>query len=121
MLVRLTRTHRLKAGWILALAYLLCVLAPTISYALPGERSIAPCLTDDNHVPGMVHVHNEMPTKQVHKDGQVHDHAATHSHASSDGDHHPVSMAMYVKSDPRQPPHSSDAQCSGLLCISAHT
>jgi hypothetical protein len=119
MLVRLSRSKRLRAGWLIALIYLLCVLAPTISYALPGAHSIAPCLTDDNHVPGMVHVHNEMPTKHVHKDGQVHDHAATHSHASSDGDHHPVSMAMDGKSDPWKAPHSSDGQCCGLMCISA--
>ncbi len=119
MLVRLTRTHRLKAGWILALAYLLCVLAPTISYALPGEHSVAPCLTDDNHVPGMVHVHNEMPTKHVHKDGQVHEHSATHSHAGSDGNHHPVSMAMDSKTAPEKAPHSSDGQCCGLMCVSA--
>ena len=119
MLVRLSRSKRLRAGWLIALMYLLCVLAPTISYALPGAHSIAPCLTDDNHVPGMVHVHNEMPTKHVHKDGQVQDHAATHSHASSDGDHHPVSMGMDGKSDPRKAPHSSDGQCCGLMCISA--
>src|SRR5665213_1919744 len=108
MLVGLTRTHRLKAGWIVALAYLLCVLAPTISYALPGEHSIAPCLTDDDHVPGMVHVHSEMPTKHVHKDGQVHEHSATHSNASSDGDHRSMSIAMDGKPAPRKAPHCSD-------------
>ena len=120
MLVRHSRSKRLRAGWLIALIYLLCVLAPTISYALPGAHSIAPCLTDDNHVPGMVHVHNEMPTTHVHKDGQVHDHAAAHSHASSDGDHHPVSMAMDGStSAPRKAPHSSDGQCCGLMCVSA--
>jgi hypothetical protein len=41
------------------MAYLLCVLAPTISYALPGVHAKALCLTDQNHVPGMVHVHSE--------------------------------------------------------------
>jgi hypothetical protein len=119
MLVRLTRTHRLKAGWILALAYLLCVLAPTISYALPGEHAVAPCLTDDNHVPGMVHVHNEMPAKHFHKDSQVHEHSATHSHASSDGDHRSVSMGTVGQSAPQKAPHSSDGQCCGLMCVSA--
>lgn len=118
MLVRLTRTHRRKAGWIVALAYLLCVLAPTISYALPGEHSIAPCLTDDDHVPGMVHVHTAMTTKHVHKDGQVHEHAAAHSHASPDSDHHPVSMAMDSKPAPEKAPHS-DGQCCGLICVTA--
>jgi len=119
MLVRLTRTHRLKAGWIVALAYLLCVLAPTVSYALPGEHSLAPCLADDNHVPGMVHVHNEMTTKHVHKDGQIHEHFAAHAHSGSDGNHHPVSMAMDSKPAPEKAPHSSDGQCCGLMCVSA--
>jgi hypothetical protein len=119
MLVRLTRTHRLKAGWIVALAYLLCVLAPTISYALPGEHSIAPCLTDDEHVPGMVHVHNEMPAKHVHKDGQVHEHSAMHSHAISGSDYRPVLIAMDSQSAPRKAPHSSDGQCCGLMCVTA--
>jgi hypothetical protein len=100
-----------------ALAYLLCVLAPTISYALPGEHSIGPCLADDNHVPGMVHVHNEMPTKHVHKDGQVHEHAAARTQASPDGDHRSVSMAMDDKSDPQKAPHSTDGQCCGLMCV----
>ena len=117
MLVRLTRTHRLKAGWIVALAYLMCVLAPTISYALPGEHSIAPCLTDDDHVPGMVHIHNEMLTKHVHQDGQVHEHAATHVHAGSGGIHR--SMAMDAGSDSHKAPHATDGQCCGLMCVNA--
>lgn len=119
MLVRLTRTQRLRAGWLIALAYLLCVLAPTISYALPGEHSIAPCLTDDNHVLGMVHVHNEMPTKHVHNDGQIHEHSAPHSHANSDNDHGSMSITIDGKSAPEEAPHSADGQCCGLMCVSA--
>lgn len=118
MLVRLTRTHRLKAGWIVALAYLLCVLAPTISYALPGEHSAAPCVTAADHVPGMLHVHNELPTKHVHKDGQIHEHPAAHSHAGSDSNHHLVSMAM-DKPAPAKAPHSPSGECCGLMCVSA--
>ncbi len=119
MLLRLTRTKRLRAGWFVALIYLSCVLAPTISYASPGEHAVAPCLADENHVPGMVHVHNEMPTKHIHADGQVHEHSATHSHANSDGDHRSMSIAMDGKSPPQKAPHSSDGQCCGLMCVSA--
>jgi hypothetical protein len=119
MFVRLTRTRRLRAGWFVALTYLLCVLAPTISYALPGEHAVARCLTDDNHVPGMVHVHNEMPTQHVHKDGHVHDHAGGHSHANSDGGHRSMSMALNSKSIPEKAPHSSNGQCCGLMCVTA--
>lgn len=54
MFVGLTRTKRLRAGWIIALAYLFCVLAPTLSVALPGSHAIAYCLTDDDHTPGLL-------------------------------------------------------------------
>ena len=117
MLVRLTRTHRFRAGWFVALAYLLCVLAPTVSYALPGEHSTAPCLTDEDHVPGMVHVHTEMATQHVHKDGHVHDHIGGHSHANS-GNDRSMSMALNGKSVPEKAPHS-DSQCCGLMSVSA--
>lgn len=117
MIIGLTRTRRLRSGWFVALSYLLCVLAPTISYALPGAHAIAPCLTDDGHVPGMVHVHNEMPMQLVHKDGHVNDHSAGNSHANADGDHH--SMALNGKSIPQHPSDSSDSQCCGLMCVTA--
>jgi hypothetical protein len=119
MIIGLSRTRRLRAGWFVALSYLLCVLAPTISYALPGEHAVAHCLTDENHVPGMIHVHSEMPAQHVHKDGQVHDHSGKHLHANSDGDHRLMSMAQDGKSVPERAPHSSDGQCCGLMCITA--
>jgi hypothetical protein len=119
MLTNLTRLKRLRAGWLVALIYLLCVLAPTISYALPGEHAVAPCLTDENHVPGMVHVHNEMPTHHVHKDGHVHDHSGGHSHSRSDGDHRSASVALNANSVPEKAPHSSSGECCGLMCVTA--
>ena len=115
MVLRLTKARRWKAGWLLSLVYLLCVLAPTISFALPGSQAVAPCLTDASHVPGMVHVHSE--TQHVHKDG--HDHCAAHSHAKSDGDHRWMSMALNAKPLPEKAPHSSAGQCCGLTCVTA--
>ena len=121
MLTSLTKLKRLRAGWIVALIYLLCVLAPTISYALPGKHAVAPCLADENHVPGVVHVHNEMPTQHVHKDGRVHDHtgAHSHSHANAGSDHNSMLIALDRKSVPEKAPHSSDGQCCGLMCVTA--
>ena len=115
MLTSLTRLKRVRAGWIVALIYLLCVLAPTISYALPGKHAVAPCLTDENRVSGVVH----MPTQHVHKDGHVHDHSGAHSHASTDGDDRSMSMAPNAPSLPKKAPHSSDGQCCGLMCLTA--
>jgi len=119
MFAGLTRTRRLRAGWFVALIYLLCVLAPTISYALPGAHAIAPCLTDENHVPGVVHVHNEMPTQHVHRDGHVHDHPGGRSHASSDDDRRSLLIALNARPIPEKAPHSSDGQCCGLMCVTA--
>ena len=115
MLVRLTRAKRLRAGWLIVLAYLLCVLAPTISYALPGVHAPARCLTDQNHVPGMVHVHSE--PQHVHEDGHIHGHAAAKAH-SAVGDHS-MSVASNSKSAPEKAPHTSGGQCCGLMCVTA--
>ena len=110
MFIRLTRARRWKAGWLLAFAYLLCVLAPTISFALPGSHAVAPCLTNASHVPGVVH---------VHKNSHAHVHSGGHSHAKFDGDQRSISMALKAKSVPEKAPHSSDGQCCGLMCITA--
>jgi hypothetical protein len=117
MALRLTRASRWKAGWLLSLVYLLCVLAPAISFALPGSHAVALCLTDENHVPGLVLVRNEMPTQHVQADGHVHDHSGGHSHANSEADH--PSMSMNAKSVPEKSPHSSEGQCCGLMCVTA--
>src|SRR6266849_8421922 len=119
MLVRLSRMKRLGAGWLLALIYLLCVLAPTLSFALPGSHAAAPCLTGASHVPGVVHVHTEPPTRHIHKDGHGHDHSGTHSHVNYDGDQRSMSIALNGKSIPEKAPHLSDGQCCGLMCVTA--
>jgi hypothetical protein len=117
MIIGLTRTRRVGAGWFVALTYLLCVLAPTLSFALPGSRAVTPCLTEAAHGPGMVHMHADAPIQHVQIDGHGHDHVNVHSHANSaDQDH---AMAFNGKSVPEKAPHSSDGQCCGLACASA--
>ncbi|SRR5216683_8433056 len=118
MLTTLTRLRRLRAGWIVALIYLLYILAPTIAFALPGSHAVAPCLIDASHAPGVVHVHNEVPAQHVHKDGHMRDHSGAYSHANS-GDDHSISTAPNGKSVPEKAPHSSDGQCCGLMCVTA--
>src|SRR5258708_24303366 len=115
MFVGLTGSKRLRAGWFVALIYMLCVLAPAISFALPGSQAVSPCLTDASHVPGMV----EVSTRHVHNDGHVHDHSGGHSHPNSAGDYRAMSMALNTQSVPEKAPHSSDGQCCGLMCVTA--
>jgi len=117
MIIGLTRTRRVEAGWFVALIYLLCVLAPTLSFALPGSRAVTPCLTEAAHGLGAVHMHTDAPVQYVHNDGHVHDYADVHSHANS-GDQD-RSMALNAKSVPEKAPHSSDGQCCGLMCVTA--
>lgn len=117
MFVRLTRMKRVRAGWFVTLSYLLCVLAPTISFALPGSQAVAPCLIDATQVPGLTQT--GVPTLHVHNDSQGHHHSGGHSHANSDGAHRSISMTLNTKSVPEKAPHSSDGQCCGLMCVTA--
>jgi hypothetical protein len=112
MLTSLTRLKRLRAGWIIALIYLLCVLAPTISFALPGSYAVSPCLTDASHARGMVHVHNDVPAPHVHKDGHAHDHTGASSPTNS-GKDRSILVALNGKLVPQKAPHSSGEQCCG--------
>jgi hypothetical protein len=124
MLVRLTRSRRLRAGRLLALVYALCLLAPTLSFALPGSQAVSPCLTDANHVPGMMHLHADAPTAHLHGDGNTHDHgmhvqAIAHSHASPSHDAVVLEAAAVPDATPSKGSHASGAQCCGLMCLTA--
>ena len=118
MLVRLTKARRLWAARFAVLIYALCILAPTLSFALPGSQAVSPCLTDTNHVPGMVHVHAEAQPAHLHTNGTMHDHAAAHSHAGPSHD----AAALKVAVSPEQIPakgHASAGECCGLMCLTA--
>jgi hypothetical protein len=118
MFTSLTRLRRLRAGWIVALTYLLCVLAPTLSFALPGSRAVSPCLTDA----AIVRMHLDAPVQHVRIDGHGHDHANAHLHANPGDLDHSLSTAIKSvndKSVPEKAPHSSDGQCCGLMCVTA--
>jgi hypothetical protein len=68
MLVRLIRSRRLMAGWIVAAIYLVCVVAPPVALALGSGP--APCLAADM-LPVATH---------MHADGHAHDHGSMHAH-----------------------------------------
>ncbi|AEI04586.1 hypothetical protein OCA5_pOC16700160 (plasmid) [Afipia carboxidovorans OM5] len=118
MLVGLTRTQRRRAGWFVALAYLFCVLAPTLSFALPGSQATPYCLTDEDHVPGMAHDHHE-GAMHVHKDGHAHHHSGVQVHADSSADHDAKPVALKSDAGPVKAPHAADGKCCGLMCVTA--
>jgi hypothetical protein len=119
MFVRLTKAGRLRAGLLVALVYMLCILAPTLSFALPGSLAVSPCLTDADHVPGMMHVHAEVQLAHLHADGHMHDHATAHSHASPSDGVAPIKASAVPEQIPSKGSHSSDGQCCGLMCVTA--
>lgn len=122
MLVRLTRAKRSRAGWFIALAYLFCVLAPTLSFAFPGSQSEPYCLTED-HVSGVVHVHSHHVDGEgmvpVHADGHAHRHFGGQTHADSSAAHDVKPAALTSDAGSTKAPHSANGKCCGLMCVTA--
>lgn len=116
MLVGLTRTQRQRAGWFVALAYLFCVLVPTIASALPGHHTPPHCLTGDNQVSGMVHVHHESLTP-AHEGEHAHHHAGVQ--VSTVASHDAEMAAQKSDADPAKEPQLMDGKCCGLMCVTA--
>jgi len=96
MFVHLTRPMRAKAGWVVALLYLFCVLAPGAALAL-GDA--APCFPAES-TPAVTHVH---------------EHSAHAGAAHEHGDH---------QADAGHAKHTHDGKtspgpCCAMLCLSA--
>ncbi|WP_027571553.1 hypothetical protein [Bradyrhizobium sp. WSM1743] len=106
MVLRLTRSMRIKVGRIIALAYLFCVLAPAASLA--WGTGPAPCV-DDALLADLVPVHHQMAS---HLHGDV-----SHEHAGTHADHQTA-----AKDAPA--PHHHDGKgtvgpCCAMMCVSA--
>lgn len=128
MLVRLTRNQRKKAGWIVAIVYLLCVMAPTLSYALPGQHAVVDCMTIEGVASGSMHMHGQPDTAgdrtgaQVSGDASIQDsgHDAHVRMASMSDDDASMSGAMSDEEAPiKKGPHTTSGQCCALMCIGA--
>jgi hypothetical protein len=120
VLVRLTRNRRIKAGWIVALFYLLCVMAPTFSYAMPGEHAV-PCMSMGGLMTDSLRMHREaVEPIHAHLDGQMHDHSPAHAMAMADDEHSSVSSATDDEEAPsRNHPHANSGQCCATMCVFA--
>jgi len=107
MLLRLTRSMRIRVGRIIALAYLFCVVAPAASLA--WGNGPAPCL-DDVLLTDLVPVHHQMQAGHVH-DGALHDHAAPHAHHKTAAQDAPASHHHDSK--------GTVGPCCAMMCVSA--
>jgi hypothetical protein len=112
MLSRLTRTGRLKAGWCIALAYLFCVLAPSLSFAFADGSRQAPCIVEDHGLG--IHVHEATVVHHVHDGGLVHDHSRSLAVAGAGTTIHKEAM-LPVKGSHKH----ADTRCCGLVSLSA--
>ena len=121
MLMRLTRPKRLRAGWLIALVYMLCVLAPGVSFAFADGSRAAPCLTDENHGLGIVHVHEYSASQHVHKDGHVHEHSSGgKAHVDKSNSSDSARSVTDETSDPVTDHQKvSGGQCCGMVYLSA--
>lgn len=115
MLTRLTRTRRLVTARVLALAYSFCVLAPALSFAV-ADGARAPCLTEDEHGRGIVHVHEHGAgaAQHVHADGRSHDHSV--AEASEAVEDAAAAQPMSAAGDHHK---SAGGQCCGMVCVTA--
>ncbi|WP_245350581.1 hypothetical protein [Bradyrhizobium sp. UFLA03-84] len=110
--MRLNRSGRVRAGCSIILAYLFCVLAPSVALAFGAPF---PCLTDEVQPAVAAHLHEASPP-MAHAEGVAHDHA-THDHGGMHVQHAADAAASHAK-------HSHDGKgspgpCCTLMCVSA--
>lgn len=110
----------MKAAWIAALVYLLCVMAPALSYALPGEHAI-PCMSMGGLMSGAMQMHDEaVQPMHAHLDGHMHDHSPPHAMAMSDDEASAMPSSMDSDEAPaRKGGHATGSQCCAQMCVSA--
>ncbi|WP_370988035.1 hypothetical protein [Bradyrhizobium sp. DN5] len=108
MLLRLTRSMRIRVGRLVVLAYLFCVLAPAA--ALAWGSGPAPCLADEAPLADLAPAHHQMHASHQHG-APSHDHAGAHAHHQTAAQDAPA-------------PHHHDGKgtagpCCGMMCVSA--
>ena len=103
------------AGRFLALTYLSCVLAPTMSFALGDGARAAPCLTEYEHAMGSVREHVHAVSQHVHEDG----HHSSLAVASTHEDGQVASATADPNLWPMDHNKSSGGRCCGIMCVNA--
>ena len=121
MFVRLTKTNRSKAGRLLVLAYLVCVLVPSISVAFSGRLWASPYLADEMHHLGVVHVHelSKDLTQHARNHGQKHDHSIAYAISWKTGGNNRVYVSDETPASTSELDKATGAQCCGMMCLSA--
>lgn len=101
---------RMRVGRLIALAYLLCVLAPAA--ALAWGYGPAPCLDDDALLADVVvPAHHQAAVDYMRSGGAMHDHAAMHD------DHH--AAAQGIPAEHHHHEKGAPGPCCAMMCVSA--
>lgn len=129
MLMRVTR--RLKAGRLLAVIYLICVLAPSASSAF-GAAGSSTCLMQDAYGMGVAHVHDQTAriVQSSREDGHAHGSSGPvhsdpihtgHVQSEHSDDHDDLTTAGAEASSSAGDQHKSTGvgHCCGMVCVSA--
>lgn len=103
MLVRLTRAVRSRGAGILAVLYLICVLAPAAAFAFGDGSQIADCLTETSL---SAHMHGKSA------DSLPHSHAGGVPHVHAEGT--PADHSHHDGDD-----GVAHSKCCGLFCLSS--
>jgi hypothetical protein len=116
MLRILTRPMRRRIGRLVALAYLVCVIAPPVSLAFTDGAIAAHCLSEDHHTLAAVHVHAIAVDPARPHDHAMHDHAMA-GHAGHDRAMPAMDRNASDPSDTPKQDHKIVGGCCGLFCI----
>jgi hypothetical protein len=111
MSLRLRRQVRVMAGWLVAMAYLLCVAAPAMAL---GHGGYAPCFADEMPVAIVAPAQDDAAAMTaMHGGGSIHDHDHHAHHHMADGAAGHDGTAHHHTSGNLPGP------CCAMLCISA--
>jgi len=108
-----------RAGWLLAIVYLVCAMMPGAAFAFGDGATAAHCLSlaeqGISHAgmpadAAVVAMHHEHMQHQMYGDGVAHTHDASHVQAEPDD----------AATAPVKTSHKAvDMQCCGLFCMGA--
>jgi hypothetical protein len=117
MLLRLTKSFRVKAAMAMAALYAFCILLPATAFALADGRLASPCLIDDlAALSAHDHAATDHGATAHHHGGASHDHAG-HDHAATMAHHHHGDEANAASVPQGDPDHSKGrpGECCGLF------
>jgi hypothetical protein len=109
------------AGWLIALAYLVCIVSPGVALAFGSGP--APRLTDEMSAVAFLPAPDESaPMMSMHAHESSQDHGSTHDHGGPHAHHHHADAQAGSTDKPAGHHHKGNAlpgPCCAMMCVSA--